>query len=118
MKYTDKQIEKFKEMYQNGILEQIEEPERLDIIESIISIDEATILASCSISTEELVDIADTMNELGCLAETATKEYNMRYPEPIEKQKQVNYKAELIAMLGLRDWATKDDILTELNELL
>ena len=118
MKYTDKQIEKFKEMYRNGILEQLEDDERVEIIDNIIELDEATILASCNISTEELVDIADTMNELGCLAETAAKEYNRRYPKPIEKQKQVNYKAELIAMLGLRDWATKEDIINELNELL
>ena len=118
MKYTDKQIEKFKEMYRNGILEQLEEPERLDIIESIIEIDEATILAGCSISTEDLVDIADTMNELGCLVETATNEYDRRYPKPIEKPKQVNYKAELITLLDLRMWATKKDIINELNELL
>ena len=118
MKYTEKQIEKFKEMYRNGILEQLEEPERLDIIESIIEIDEATILAGCSISTEDLVDIADTMNELGCLVETATNEYDRRYPKPIEKPKQVNYKAELITLLDLRMWATKKDIINELNELL
>ena len=118
MKYTEKQIEKFKEMYQNGILEQLEEYERVEIIDNIIELDEATILAGCSISTEELVEIADTMNELGYLAETATKEYNRRYPKPIEKQKQVNYKAELIALLGLRSWSTKEDIINELNELL
>ena len=52
MKYTDKQIEKFKEMFRNGILEQLEEYERVEIIESIIELDEATILARCSISTE------------------------------------------------------------------
>lgn len=118
MKYTEKQIEKFKEMYQNGILEQLEEPERLDIIESIISIDEATILAGCSISIDDLIEIADTRNELGYLAETATKAYNVRYPKPIEKQKQVNYKAELIALLGLRNWATKEDIINFINELI
>ena len=87
MKYTEKQIEKFKEMFRNGILEQLEENERVEIIDNIIELDEATILASCSISTEELVDIADTMNELSYLAETATKEYNVRYPEPIGKPK-------------------------------
>ena len=118
MKYTDKQIEKFKEMYQNGILKQLEECERVEIIDNIIGIDEATILASCNIFIEELVDIADTMNELGCLAEMAAKEYNRRYPKHIEKQKQVNYKSELIALLGLRDWATKEDIINELNDLL
>ena len=118
MKYTDKQIEKFKEMYRNGILEQLEEHVRVDIIENIIELDEATILASCSISTEELVDIADTMNELSVLAETATNEYNRRYPEPIENQKTPNYKQALIGLLGLRPWATKDDVLNELNELL
>ena len=118
MKYTEKQIEKFKEMYRNGILEQLEEHVRLDIIENIIEIDEATILARCSISTEELVDIADTMNELSVLAETATKEYNMRYPEPIGKPKTPNYKHALIGLLGLRPWATKDDIVNELSELL
>ena len=118
MKYTDKQIEKFKEMFRNGILKQLEECEHVEIIDNIIELDEATILASCNISTEELVDIADTMNELGCLAETVNKEYNSRYPKPIENQKQVNYKSELIALLGLRDWATKEDILTELSYLL
>ena len=67
MKYTEKQIEKFKEMYRNGILEQLEEYERVEIIDNIIELDEATILASCNISTEELVDIADTTNELSYL---------------------------------------------------
>ena len=118
MKYTEKQIDKFKEMFRNGILEQLEEYERVEIIESIIELDEATILARCSISTEELVDIADTMNELSVLAETATKEYNMRYPEPIGKPKTPNYKLALIGLLGLRAWATKEDIVAELSELL
>ena len=118
MKYTEKQTEKFKEMLSNGILEQLEEPDRLDIIENIIGIDEATILAGCSISIDELVEIADTRNELGDLAETATKAYNMRYPKPMGKPKTPNYKLALIALLGLRNWATKKDIINELNELL
>ena len=118
MKYTEKQIEKFKEMFRNGILEQLEEYERVEIIESIIELDEATILASCNISTEELVEIADTRCELSVLAETATKEYNMRYPEPIGKPKTPNYKQALIGLLGLRAWATKQDIVTELSDLL
>ena len=118
MKYTEKQIEKFKEMYQNGILEQLEEYEQVEIIDNIIELNEATILASCSISTEELVDIADTRCELSYLAETATKEYNSRYPEPIGKPKTPNYKQALIGLLGLRAWATKDDIVKELSEVL
>ena len=118
MKYTEKQIEKFKEMYLNGILEQLEESERVEIIDNIIEIDEATILAGCNISTEELVDIADTMNELSVLAETATNEYNRRCPEPVGKPKTPNYMQALIALLGLRAWARKDDIVAELSELL
>ena len=118
MKYTEKQIEKFKEMYQNGILEQLEEYEHAEIIESIIEIDEATILAGCSISIGELIDIADTMNELSVLAETANKEYNMRYTEPIGKPNTPNYKQALIGLLGLRAWATKEDIVAELSEVL
>ena len=118
MKYTDKQIEKFKEMLRNGILKQLEESEHVEIIDNIIELDEATILASCNISTEELVDIADTMNELGHLVKTATNEYNRRYPEPIGKPKTPNYKQALIGLLGLRAWATKEDIVTELSELL
>lgn len=35
MKYTEKQIERFKEMLMNGILEQLEEPDRLDIINEL-----------------------------------------------------------------------------------
>ena len=118
MKYTEKQIEKFKEMLMNGALKQLEEYERVEIIDNIIELNEATILASCSISTEELVDIADSMNELSYLAETATKEYNRRYPEPIGKPKTPNYKQALIGLLGLRPWSTKDDIVNELRELL
>ena len=118
MKYTEKQIEKFKEMFRNGILEQLEEYERVEIIDNIIEIDEATILAGCNISIEELVDIADTMNELSVLAETATNEYNRRYPEPIGKPKIPNYKQALIGLLGLRAWATKEDIVAELSGLL
>ena len=118
MKYTEKQIEKFKEMYLNGILEQLEEPDRLDIIESIIGIDEATIIAGCSISIDELIEIADTRCELGDLAKTATITYNRRYPEPIGKPKTTNYKQALIGLLGLRAWATKEDIVAELSEVL
>lgn len=118
MKYTEKQIEKFKEMFRNGILEQLEEYERVEIIENIIELDESTILARCSMSTNELVEIADTRCELGDLAETATKEYNRRYPEPIGKPKTPNYKQALIGLLGLRPWATKEDIVNELSELL
>ena len=118
MKYTEKQIEKFKEMFRNGILKQLEECEHVEIIDNIIELDESTILARCSISTEELVDIADTMNELSVLAETATEEYNRRYPEPIGKPKTPNYKHALIGLLGLRAWATKDDIVAELSEVL
>ena len=118
MKYTEKQIDKFKEMLRNGVLKQLEESEHVEIIDNIIELDETTILASCNISTEELVDIADTMNELSVLAETATKEYNMRYPEPIGKPKTPNYKQALIGLLGLRTWATKEDIVAELSELL
>lgn len=118
MKYTEKQVEKFKEMLRNGILKQLEEAEHVEIIDNIIELNEATILASCSISTEELVNIADTMNELSYLAETANKEYNIRYPEPIGKPKTPNYKQALIGLLGLRAWATKDDIVSELSEVL
>ena len=118
MKYTDKQIEKFKEMYQNGILCQLKGDAHVEIIDNIIEIDKAKILARCAISIDELIDIADSRYELDSLVGTANKEYNRRYPEPIEKQKQVNYKSELIALLGLRDWATKEDIINELNELL
>ena len=118
MKYTEKQIEKFKEMLRNGVFKQLEEYEHVEIINNIIDLDESTILASCNISTEELVDIADTMNELSVLAETATNEYNRRYPEPIGKPKTPNYKQALIGLLGLRAWATKEDIVAELSELL
>jgi len=118
MKYTEKQIEKFKEMYRNGILEQLEEYERVEIIDNIIEIDEATILSGCNISTEELIDIADSWCELGDLAKTATVTYNSRYPKPIEKQKTPNYKMALIGLLGLRPWATNEDIINELSELL
>lgn len=118
MKYTEKQVEKFKEMLRNGILKQLEESEHVEIIDNIIELNEATILASCNISTEDLVDIADTMNELSYLAETATNEYNRRYPEPIGKPKTPNYKQALIGLLGIRSWATKEDIVSELSELL
>ena len=118
MKYTEKQIEKFKEMLRNGVLKQLEEHEHVEIINNIIDLDEATILASCNISTEELVDIADSMNELSVLAETANEKYNRRYPEPIGKPKTPNYKQALIGLLWLRSWATKDDIVNELSELL
>ena len=118
MKYTEKQIEKFKEMLRNGVLKQLEESEHVEIIDNIIELNEATILASCNISTEELVDIADSRNELSVLAKTSTEEYNRRYPEPIGKPKTPNYKQALIGLLGLRSWATKEDIVAELSELL
>ena len=118
MKYTDKQIERFKEMFRNGILEQLEEYERVEIIDNIIELDEATILAKCSVSTAELVDIADTMGELGYLVKTATNVYDRRYPVPAATPKTPNYKQALIGLLGLRPWATKEDIVNELSELL
>ena len=105
-------------MYRNGILKQLEENEHIEIIDNIIEIDEATILSGCNISTEEIIDIADSWCELGILAETATNTYNRRYPKPIGKPKTPNYKAALIGLLGLRPWATNEDIVNELNELL
>ena len=38
MKYTEKQIEKFKEMLRNGILKQLEEHEQVEIIDNIIDL--------------------------------------------------------------------------------
>ena len=101
MKYTEKQIEKFKEMLRNGILKQLEEYEHVEIIESIIGIDEATIIAGCSISVDELIEIADTRCELGDLAKAATITYNRRYPKPIVDTKTPNYKQALIGSLGV-----------------
>ena len=118
MKYTDKQIDRFKEMYQNGILEQLDGSVHVEIIDNIIEIDEATILAGCSISIDELIEIADTRCELGDLAKSATVTYDRRYPKPIEKPKLKNHRLELITLLDLRMWATKKDIINELNELL
>ena len=74
-------------MLRNGILDQLEEYERVEIIDNIIELDEATILAGCSISIDELIEIADTRCELSYLAETASNEYNRRYPEPIGNQR-------------------------------
>lgn len=74
-------------------------------------------LASCEIaSVDEL--FSHLTPERKELAEAATKEYNRRYPEPVGKPKTPNYKQALIGLLGLRSWATKEDIVSELSELL
>lgn len=128
-KYTEKQIESFKEMINNGIISQINGDCELcrRIAKDIHEIDEGYFTFE-NVSTNEVVnewrekgedwDLLKTIinnqseRNKGRLMEHLLKEYNEYFPLT-----EINRKS-MIKLLELRDYATKEDILNELKEIL
>lgn len=126
-KYTEKQIESFKEMINNGIISQIGGDCELcrRISKDIHNIEEGYFTFE-SITTNEIVNQWDARGEKGHLIDTLIESYDN--PEIILKDIVKTYseclfpdqvdRIYLIKLLGLRDYATKEEIIKELNEIL
>lgn len=128
-KYTEKQIESFKEMINNGIISQIDGDCELcrRIAKNIHEIDEGYFTFE-NVSTNEVVNewrergedwdllktIINNQSEKNKerLMEHLLKEYKEYFPKM-----EINRKS-MIKLLELRDYATKEDIIKELNEIL
>lgn len=126
-KYTEKQIESFKEMINNGIISQIDGYPELcrKIVRDVHEIEEGYFTFE-RLTTNEIVNEWNARGERGDLIcqliesfddptktiKNIVKDYE-EYLSTIE----INRKS-MIKLLGLRDYATKEDILKELNEIL
>lgn len=126
-KYTGKQIESFKEMINNGIISQIDGyPELCRIIAKDIYEIEEGYFTFESITTNEIVNEWDARGEKGHLIDSLIESYDK--PETILKDIVKTYsecllpdqvdRRYMIKLLGLRDYATKEEIIKELNEIL
>lgn len=126
-KYTVKQIESFKEMINNGIISQMDGDCELcrKIAKDIHNLEEGYFTFE-SITTNEIVNEWDARGEKGHLIDTLIESYDN--PEIILKDIVKTYseclfpdqvdRIYLIKLLGLRDYATKEEIIKELNEIL
>lgn len=126
-KYTEKQIESFSKMINNGIISQIDGECELcrKIAHDIHEIEEGYFTFE-NLSTNEVVNEWDARGEKGDLIGRLIESYNN--PENILKYIAKDYEEYLapdkidrkymIKLLGLRDFATKEDIIKELNEIL
>lgn len=126
-KYTGKQIESFKEMINNGIISQIDgDPELCrKIAKDIHEIDEGYFTFE-NLSTNEIVNQWDARGEKGYLIDRLIERYDK--PEIILKDIVKTYSEYLfpdqvdrryiIKLLGLRDYATKEEIINELKDVL
>lgn len=126
-KYTEKQIETFKEMVKGGIISQLDDDPRIcrQIAKDIHQIEEGYFTFE-RLTTNEVVNEWNARGERGDLIcqliesfddptktiKNIVKDYE-EYLPTIE----INRKS-MIKLLGLRDYATKEDILKEVNEIL
>lgn len=128
-KYTEKQIESFKEMINNGIISQINgDPELCrKIAKDIHKIEEGYFILE-NLSTSEVINewelrgeswellrrIIENQEEFGKerLMKTLLKDYEEYFPLI-----DINRKS-MIKLLRLPFFATKEDIIKELNEIL
>lgn len=126
-KYTEKQIALFKEMINNGIISQIDGECELcrKISHDIHEIEEGYFTFE-NLSANEIVNAWDARGEKGHLIDSLIDSYDKpeiilkdivkTYPECLLPD-QVDRKY-MIKLLGLRDYATKEDIINELKEVL
>lgn len=126
-KYTEKQIETFKEMIKGGVISQIEDDCQIfrRIAKDIHQIEEGYFTFE-DLTTNEVVNEWNARGERGDLIcqliesfdnptntiKNIVKDYEEYLPTT-----EINRKS-MIKLLGLRDYATKEDILKELNEIL
>lgn len=126
-KYTEKQISVFKEMINNGIISQIDGyPELCRIIAKDIHEIEEGYFTFESITTNEIVNEWDARGEKGHLIDSLIDSYDK--PEILLKDIVKTYsecllpdqvdRKYMIKLLGLRDYATKEDIINELKDVL
>lgn len=126
-KYTEKQIESFKEMINNGIISQIDGDSELcrKIAKDIRKIEEGYFILE-NLSTSEVINEWDARGEKGHLIDSLIESYDK--PEIILKDIVKTYSEYLfpvqvdrryiIKLLGLRDYATKEEIINELKNVL
>lgn len=130
-KFTEKQIGVFMSAINNGILEYMNDNYMIDELETVCSklskVDEGRYILS-DISNEQIANEYSSRGETYHLIQTLidnedVKEKSLtvkllfdRYKQYIPKQ-EVTRKT-MIDLLGLRDFATKEDIIKELNEIL
>lgn len=126
-KYTEKQIETFKEMIKGGIISQIEDDCQIcrRIAKDIHQIEEGYFTFE-DLTTNEIVhewnargertslicNLIDSFDNPTNIIKNIVKVYEEYLPTT-----EINRKS-MIKLLGLRDYATKEDILKELNEIL
>lgn len=126
-KYTEKEVEAFKKMIKGGIISQIEDDCQIcrRIAKDIHQIEKGYFTFE-NLTTFEIVNEWDARGERGDLIcqlidsfdnptntiKNIVKEYDEYLPTT-----EINRKS-MIKLLGLRDYATKEDILKELNEIL
>lgn len=126
-KYTEKQIETFKEMVKGGIISQIEDDCQIfrRIAKDIHQIEEGYFTFE-DLTTNEVVNEWNARGERGDLicqliesfdSPTNTIKNIVKDYEEYLPTTEINRKS-MIKLLGLRDYATKEDILKELNEIL
>jgi hypothetical protein len=127
-KYTEKQIETFKEMINNGIISQIDGNDSQmcrRIAKDIHDIEEGYYYFE-ELTTNEVVNEWDARGEQGDLIYKLIESFNnptniikniVKDYEEYLPTTEINRKS-MIKLLGLRDYATKEDILKEIDELL
>lgn len=130
-KFTEKQIETFMSAINNGILQYMDENNLIDslctVSDKLSDVDEGRYILS-NISNEQIANEYNLRGETYHLIQTlidnedikgkslTVKRLFDRYKQYIPKQ-DINRKT-MIDLLGLRDFATKEEILKELNEIL
>lgn len=130
-KFTEKQIGVFMSAINNGILEYMNDNYMIDNLEivsdELSKVDESRYILS-DISNEQIANEYSSRGETYHLIQTLidsedVKEKSLtvkllfdRYKQYIPKQAVT--RKTMIDLLGLRDFATKEDILKELNEIL
>lgn len=130
-KFTEKQIGVFMSAINNGILEYMNDNYMIDelgsVCDKLSKVDEGRYVLS-DISGEQVANEFNARGETYHLIQTLIdseeqKEKRLTVKLLFEKYKQYIPKSEvtrktMIDLLGLRDFATKEDILKELNEIL
>lgn len=126
-KYTEKQIESFKEMINNGIISQIDGDTELcrKIAKDIHEIEEGYFTFE-NLSTNEIVNQWDARGEKGYLIDSLIESYDKSeiifkdivktyseylFPDQVDRR-------YIIKLLGLRDYTTKEEIINELKDVL
>ena len=128
-KYTEKQIESFKEMINNGIISQIDgDPELCrKIAKDIHEIEEGYFIFE-NLLTSEVINEWELRGESWDLLNKIIENESEREKDKLMKYLSDNYeeyfpkmeinRKSMIKILRLPFFATKEDIIKELNEIL